>query len=75
MVIWKDVPVIIRIKQSHFRKNFNPKNRRKSFMDDLGDIPICRINEITGCIEEVVNTRGYGYAKRNDLKFRKKLRR
>jgi len=38
---------------------------------DCGDIPIATYNENTKKFEHVVNNRGYGYASRRNLKFRK----
>jgi len=53
--IYRDVPVIC--------KN---KNGRKYY----GDVPVVRLNRITDKFEEVVNTRGNGYAGRTRLKHR-----
>lgn len=69
MVIWKDVPVLIRHKAAHIRKIGG--RIRRSFIVDYGDIPVARFNEVTGKIEEVVNTRGRSYAARNRLKYKR----
>jgi hypothetical protein len=70
MVIWKTIGVAIRHKCLYIKKIggrlFN------AFCDDCGDIPVARINETTGKVEEVVNTRGRAYAARNRLKHRKR---
>ncbi len=60
MVIWVDTPVKI-----------YHKCRYKGFTKDYGDIPIMRYNNITNNWESVDNHRGYGYAKRKDIKYRK----
>lgn len=44
----------------------------RSFILDYGDVPVGRWNEITGRMEEVVNTRGKAYATRNHKAFRKR---
>lgn len=37
-----------------------------------GDVPVGSLNEITGAFEPTVNPRGRAYAKRSDLKYRRK---
>lgn len=69
MVIYKTVPVVIEQKIWH-RHKINKKLHR-DFTTDYGDIPVARINPITGNIEEVVNNRGFGYACRNRKKYRR----
>ncbi len=56
-VIYKDVPVI-----------YEDKDGRKFY----GDVPIVRRNDQTGKFEEVINTRGNGYAGRHRKKYRNK---
>jgi len=69
MVFYKSVPVIIKVKMAHIRKiggrSYN------SFILDYGDVPGIRLNVITGKGEAVVNNRGYAYACRNRLRYRK----
>ena len=56
-VIFCDVPVIYQDRQG-----------RKFY----GDIPVARLNNITGKMECVDNPRGLAYAARNRLKYRKR---
>ena len=70
MVIYKSIPAIIKVKMEHVRKIGG--RLRKSFILDYGDVPVCRMNETTGKMEEVINTRGNAYATRNRLRFRKR---
>lgn len=70
MVIWKDVPVKIRIKMPHIRKIGG--RVYDSFINDYGDIPVVNFNTITNKFEEVVNNRGTAYAARNRLRYRNK---
>lgn len=56
-VIYKDTPVI-----------YEDKNGDKFY----GDVPIVRRNDQTGKFEEVINTRGNGYAGRHRKKHRSK---
>jgi len=72
MIIWKDIPVIIKHKVAHVRKLGG--RIRKSIIKDYGDIPVANINEVTGKFEEVVNTRGNAYAARKRLSYRKKIK-
>ena len=75
MTIWKDTPVRIFHKTKHIKKmkeNFLKNFFRTGFTKDCGDLPVRRFNEITEKMEEVVNNRGYGYAKRKDIKYRKR---
>jgi len=75
MVIWKDTPVRIRHKCKHIKKmsqNYKKGFWYTGFINDDGDLPIGRLNVITGEFEPCVNTRGYGYAKRKDIKYRHK---
>lgn len=55
--IWTDVPVVI-------------KNRHDEL--EYGDIPVAVYNDITKQFMPVVNNRGYGYACRKRMKYRKK---
>lgn len=55
MVIWTDIPIIIREKG------------RKMW----ADLPVARWNDITKRIEAVINPRGRAYALRKDDRFRK----
>ncbi len=70
MIIWKTLAIKIRNKFWHIRKL--KKRLRRSFANDYGDVPVGRINEVTGKFEPTVNLRGNSYAKRNDVKYRKK---
>jgi len=69
MIIWKDVHVRLKQKVIHCRKIggriFN------SFIDDYGDIPVLRYNDVTKKFEAVENLRGTAYAARKRLKYRK----
>ena len=71
-VMWKDVPIRIYHKIFHIHK-IN-KKYHKDFTYDWGDIPLMRLNLITNKFEPVINTRGYGYARRRDIKYRRKLK-
>lgn len=71
MVIYKSIPVRIRKKMSFVTKIGG--KARFGFCSDWGDVPVARFNDITNKIEPVVNTRGWGYANRNDYKFHKKV--
>lgn len=42
MIIWKDIPAMIRQKISNYRKIAKAKNRRRSFVDTFGEIPVVR---------------------------------
>lgn len=70
MIIWRDIPVKIKEKQSHIKKVGG--RLYNSFIVTYGDIPVVNINEITGQMEEVVNTRGRAYAARRRLSYRSK---
>ena len=71
MIIWKDIPAVIRRKISHYRKKIKPKDRSGGFVDTYGEIPVVRYNTTTKKFEDVVNPRGNAYATRNRLRFRK----
>lgn len=75
MVIYKDTPVRIKHKVWHIHKLTNQRKGKnaghRDFCNDLGDIPAGQINEITNKFEPCINNRGYGYAARNRLKYRK----
>jgi hypothetical protein len=70
MIIWKTVPVLFKDKITHVKKVCGKTYH--SFIVDFGDVPVARINEITGMVEDVVNSRGYAYAARKRMKYRKK---
>jgi len=70
MVIWQDVPVLVREKIVHIKKIGGKVYR--SFCNSYGDLPVMRFNEITNKIEEVVNNRGKAYAARRRKSYRKK---
>jgi len=70
MVIWKDVPVLIKDKMVHCKKIGG--KIFKSFIIDYGDIPVGRYNDQTGKWEEVENNRGKAYAARKRQKYRRK---
>lgn len=72
LVFWRDVPVKVRDKVWHIHK-FGGKVHR-NLCTGFGEIPVASFNEETNKLEPVVNSRGYGYAKRRDLKFRKTRR-
>lgn len=72
MIISKIVDVVIRHKCDHIKKIGG--RRYRSFVLDYGDIPVAHINEVTGKVEDVVNTRGRAYGARNRLQYRKKLK-
>jgi hypothetical protein len=69
IAIWRDVPVRILTKITHIRKISGKLYRR--IIRDYGDLPTITINPITNNFESVVNNRGYAYAKRNDVQWRK----
>lgn len=71
MVIWQDIAVPIVEKQYHIRALKGAKAKRRfSFIKTFGDIPVARINEITGKIEAVINNRGRAYAARRRKSYR-----
>ena len=70
MIFYKTVPVKIKRKMIHIRKIGG--KIYNSIITDYGEIPSVRYNEKTKKFEDVVNTRGNAYAKRNDLKYRRK---
>lgn len=45
---------------------------RNGFVEVDGFIPTARQNPVTGRWEDVVNNRGFAYAKRNDISYYKK---
>lgn len=70
MVIYQDIhSVRINWKIWHIHKI--GKRCHRDFTKDCGDIPVARYNKVTRETEDVVNTRGYAYAKRNDIKYKK----
>ena len=71
-VIWQDVPVKIRHKCVHVHSVGGKIH--KDFCNDLGDIPVCRINRANNKIEKCENLRGLAYAKRRDIKYRTRPR-
>jgi hypothetical protein len=73
MVIYRSVGVRIYGKMHHLRVNaLNVRHgvNRFAFTTDFGDLPVCRYNEITGKLEDVVN-RGRAYAARNRAHYRR----
>jgi hypothetical protein len=75
MVIYRSVGVRIYAKMRHLRVN-NAANihngvNRFAFASDFGDLPVCRYNDITGKVEEVVNPRGRACAARNRARYRR----
>lgn len=48
------------------------KRTRNGFIEVDGFLPTCRQNPVTGCWEDVVNPRGFAYAKRNDINYQRK---
>lgn len=70
MVIWKDIPVLIKNKTMHIKKIGG--KLFKSFIIEYGDIPVCTYNEISGQWEAVENKRGKAYAARKRQKYRGK---
>lgn len=70
VVFWRDVPVRIYHKIKHIHKLKGKIH--KNFTQDFGDIPMFRYNPKSGKYEKVVNFRGYAYAKRRDIKYRKR---
>jgi hypothetical protein len=67
--IWVDTPVVIRHKCTHIRKG--TQKSYNSFITDNGDIPVGSVNNITNKYERCVNHRGFGYAARKRMKYRK----
>lgn len=72
LVVYRDVPVVIRKKVWHTTKPGG--RRRRGFCRNLGDIPVASYNSETTKFEEVVNLRGNAYALRNALKYHKKVK-
>lgn len=69
-VVYKDVPATIEIKMWHVRKIGGTP--RRSFIKDVGDVPVMVYNEETKTFVPVDNTRGNGYAGRNRKMYRNK---
>ncbi len=69
MVIWKDIEVVIEVKEFHIRKIGG--RLRRSFVRTFGDVPVVRFNPITHHFEYVVNNRGRAYAARNRRSYRR----
>lgn len=72
-VFWRDVPVVVRVKEQHIKKIGG--RRFYSFINDYGDIPVFCFNTITQKAMEVQNFRGLAYATRKRLKFKKNKKR
>ena len=70
VVIWRDTPVLIKHKCIHIKKIGGKTHN--SFIIDYGDVPVGSINAITGKFEPCINHRGYGYAARKRMKYRKR---
>ena len=71
MVIWRDIPVRIRIKQVHIKKIGGKVYN--SFCNDFGDIPVLNFNEVTNKVEAVENRRGRAYAARKRTCYRSRI--
>lgn len=71
MVIYRDTQTLINKKMIHVR--CGKSKLYTGFCVDNGDIPVARINHITGKCEDVVNPRGNAYATRNQNRFYKKV--
>jgi hypothetical protein len=74
IVVWRDTPVRVKHKTKHIKKykqNYLNGFWYTGFILDYGDLPGGRFNDITGKFEPCVNNRGYGYANRKALKYRK----
>jgi hypothetical protein len=69
MVIWVDVPSV-KLRHKIWHKHSLKGKLHRDFTNDCGDVPVARINEITGVCEPVVNPRGRAYAARNRLMYR-----
>lgn len=65
--VYKDVPVEVALKY----RNQDPKGP-KGVQKYYGDVPVARYNKVTKQFEHVVNPRGNAYAKRNDVRYRKR---
>jgi hypothetical protein len=75
IVCWVDTPVRVKHKTKHIKKikeNYKKSFFYTGFINDYGDIPMGRFNNITNQFEPCINNRGYGYAKRKDIKYRRK---
>lgn len=72
VVFYRDVLVPIVRKEFIIRK-VGGRTFHK-FINSFGDLPAANMNLTTGKMEEVVNTRGFGYAGRNRLKHRQKAK-
>jgi len=71
MEIYKDVNMITIQKIEHYRKRVRRKLFKKSFCKEFGDIPVLYFNEKTNSNSVVDNRRGYAYALRNALRYKK----
>lgn len=71
MVIWKTMPVMIKVKMQHLRKMGKGKLANSHIMDN-GEVPVAVFNEITNLMMGVDNNRGTAYACRNRLRYRKR---
>lgn len=68
---WRDVPsVLTKQKIVHIHKIGGKPH--KDFTIVEGEIPVICYNKITEKFEDVVNNRGYAYAARKRLKYKKK---
>jgi hypothetical protein len=70
MIIYKDIAVPIREKSWHVHKI--GKKIHRDFAEGFGDVPVCRFNDETGMIEDVLNLRGRAYAARKRYMYQRK---
>ena len=70
MEIYRDVNVLYREKCRHARRKGNRLVNSSGFGIFAGDIPVGRVNEVTGKFEPVVNNRGRAYAARKRASYR-----
>lgn len=70
LTIWIDIPTV-KIKHKVWHIHKIGKKSHRDITKDCGDLPVGCINVITNKLEEVVNNRGYGYAARRRMKYRK----
>lgn len=71
LVIWKDVPVTVKQKiHCSVRHGRNRYIHSKRIVQHFGDLPVCEIDDNVNA-HKIENHRGFAYARRNDIKYRK----
>jgi len=71
-VIYRDTPVVYTAKELHARSIKTANKLYTGFGNFNGEIPVGCVNDQTGLVMDVVNTRGIAYACRKRKKYRGK---